>query len=266
MDPQRLFYASKPLKEFFHDIPAHEVGAEECRRYAKWRKKSDGTIRREIGLLGAALRMGGFQPKIWLPPKPPSKQSFLSKDQAQNLISEMTAHIQLFTRIGLATGQRKTAILNLTWDRVDFDRKIIDFNEPGRRKTKKRRSITPIGSVLRSVLSQAHKIAMTDRVIEWNGKPVKDIKKGFNRASERAAVPWCTPHTLKHTAISWMAEAGYTIDQISDMTATDTETVKQVYRKFNPNYLRDMADHMDMEVFDGSQNDVQNVRLGKRRP
>ncbi len=63
-----------------------------------------------------------------------------------------------------------------------------------------------------------------------------------------------------------MAEAGYTIDQISDMTATDTETVKQVYRKFNPNYLRDMADHMDMEVFDGSQNDVQNVRLGKRRP
>lgn len=94
---------------------------------------------------------------------------------------------------------------------------------------------------------------MSDRVIEWNGKPVQNIKRGFNRAAERAGLPWATPHTLKHTAISWMAEAGYSIDQISDMTATDGETVKRIYRKFNPNYLRDMADHMDLEVFNDTK-------------
>lgn len=161
------------------------------------------------------------------------------------------AHIRLFIMLALSTGQRKTSILELTWDRVDTDRRMIDFNLPGRRITKKRRSVVPIGGNLLGALQDHKQRAMTDHVIEFNGQPVASIRTGFDRAAERAGLPHCTPHVLKHTAISWMAEGGYSIDQISDMTATDAATVKGIYRKFNPDYLRGIADHMDGEIFNG---------------
>ena len=253
MDPERLKYAAQPILKFFGDIPVDQITEQECRNYTEWREKAPGTVRRELGLLASVLRMGGYTNRLWRPDRPAPKQEFLSKEDAKRLLSKMSFHVGLFTRIALSTGQRKSAVLGLTWDRVDLERKILDFNEPGRRITKKRRAVTPIGNQLRAALANQKEVAFTDHVIEWDGKPVANIKKGFNRAAKDAGVPWCTPHTLKHTAISWLAEADYSIDQISDMTATDQETVKRIYRKFNPNYLRDIADHMDMEVFDEIQ-------------
>ena len=46
---------------------------------------------------------------------------------------------------------------------------------------------------------------------------------------------------LKHSVISWLAEAKFTVDQISDMTATHPNTVRRIYRKFSPDYLEDVA-------------------------
>ena len=46
---------------------------------------------------------------------------------------------------------------------------------------------------------------------------------------------------LKHSVISWLAEDGYTVDRISDMTGTDAPTVRRIYRKVNPESLEDMA-------------------------
>jgi integrase len=42
--------------------------------------------------------------------------------------------------LALATGARMGAILDLTWDRVDFEHGTIDFMPAGRDKTNKRRT------------------------------------------------------------------------------------------------------------------------------
>lgn len=87
----------------------------------------------------------------------------------------------------------------------------------------------------------AKEMAQTSYVIEYMGRRIKDIKRSFNDAAEKAGVPWATPHTLKHSVISWLAEAKFTVDQISDMTATHPNTVRRIYRKFSPDYLGDVA-------------------------
>ena len=50
------------------------------------------------------------------------------------------------------------------------------------------------------------------------------------------------------------------------MTETDPETVRGIYRKFNPEYLRSLANSQEERLFDEPNdiNNLQRVRKGKR--
>ncbi len=256
-DYSRLTEAATALKATLgHKIP-QDLDKRDYQRHS--RRKSalsdkritSDTARRELSMLNTALRAAGIQPPaVKLPKRGPGRDRFLSKAEAARLMEQAASyHLRIFLMIALATGARKSAILDLTWARVDLDRKRIDFRPPGRAETNKKRGVCPIGARLTAALRDAKQITQSNFVIEWNAKPLASIKRSFKMAAERAGVVWCTPHYLKHTAISWFAEEGFSIDEISDMTDTDSETVKRIYRKFNPDYLKPMAERMDEILF-----------------
>ena len=94
-------------------------------------------------------------------------------------------------------------------------------------------------------------MATTTSVIEWNGKPVKSIKTAFQKTADRA--PWCSPHVLKHTAITWLAKKGWSNKKIAEFTETSTETVRRVYRHGSPEKLVKQADDLDDMVGPSTQ-------------
>jgi len=48
-----------------------------------------------------------------------------------------------------------------------------------------------------------------EHFVEWNGKPVKSVKTAFKTAVKLANLPGkITPHTLRHTAATWLMQAG----------------------------------------------------------
>jgi integrase len=165
--------------------------------------------------------------------------------------------------LAITTGQRAGAILGLTWDRVLWDSGVIDFQDPEKDINKKRRGVCPVDGRILAILRDAYQMRLSDFVIEYNGKSVTSIKKTFSTAainaglyevvdsngtrSKRAAV---SPHILKHSVISWLAMDGWTIDAISDFTSTDAKTIKRIYRKVNPGYLRGLATSLGDSVFD----------------
>lgn len=121
---------------------AHRLGLavtrEDCRAYYQHRRVdgySDSTIKTDLELLRACLRhrYGRTAPSIWLPPSSPPRDNWLTKDQAR-LIVDMaeTPHIKLFVILGLTTGARAAAILDLTWHRVDFANGTINYRPAGR--------------------------------------------------------------------------------------------------------------------------------------
>ena len=252
---QRLVDASKPLKAHMGSTTPQdaEIVAQD---YEKRRGGSNGTRRRELGMMNSVFKFaekkGYIQkaPKLTLPPKTAPRDRYLTRKQGQALLAAAHAqHLHLFILIALTTGARKTSILELTWDRVDFDRGRIDFNEPGRDLTKKRRTVVPVSKEVVAALRDAQAIAETDRVIEFHGKPIADLKHGFHTTAKKAGVPWCTPHHLKHSVVSWLAEDGYSEETIADVTATDTETIKRIYRKVSPEYLEGVAESLAANLF-----------------
>jgi hypothetical protein len=98
-------------------------------------------------------------------------------------------------------------------------------------------------------------ITPSDHVIEWRGRPVKDIEVGFAKVRKAAGLPsWVTPHVLKHTCISMLAER-WSVDQIADCTETHPSMVRRIYRKVNGEALRDMGEDLARGLFPAHRSD-----------
>ena len=238
-------------------IDASALLPSNSRTYAITRRKegvSDGTIRLELGALRAALKwakserwLTGDVPAVKLPPAPPPRDRWLTREEADRLLSAcVSPHMRLFVTIALHTAARKGAIAELQWQQVDFERGLISFNPPGRRQTSKRRVTVPINATLRLALAEAANLRTTDHVLEWGGQPAGNIKKAFERAARRAGLAGVTPNVLRHTAASWMAMQGIDMQLISRYLGhTDLSITNRVYAHMHPDYLKSAAEALE---------------------
>ncbi|MBL4789478.1 MAG: site-specific integrase [Kordiimonadaceae bacterium] len=252
---RRTFRSARPqdihrnLREHFGRLKPAQISSPIINQFMAKRSNAPGMLREELiefnATLNLALREGLIEKAVRakLPAKKPPRDNYISKEQADQLLAAATAfHLQLFIMIATHTGMRKGAILDLTWDRVDFERTRLNFNNPEKTITNKRRTVVPVKGAIMDWLFEARKMALNEHVIEFNGKPLKDIKKSFNKAVEAAGLPnWVTPHILKHSVISWLAEDGRSVDEIADLTATNANTVRRIYRHHSPDYMKPAA-------------------------
>lgn len=223
------------------------ITRDDCRAYHEAQRKkgyAPSTIVTELALLRACLRKryGNAAPSIWLPPASPARDHWLTKDEARQIIDAAeTPHVKLFVILALTTGARASAILDLTWDRVDFAHDTIDYRPAGRVQTNKRRVVVSMNEKAREALQEAHKARLTDHVIEYGGKPVASIKKGIQRLSARTGIKF-SPHTFRHTAAVWMAQADVPMQKISQaMGHTTIRTTEAFYARYSPSYMRDAS-------------------------
>ena len=94
-------------------------------------------------------------PYIERPSKPTPKERYLTKDEVQKLIDHAEApHIALAIHLLFATAGRVGAVLDLTWERVDMERGIINLRLDDSR-TRKGRAIVPINRGLMAALQTA---------------------------------------------------------------------------------------------------------------
>lgn len=229
----------------------HRIGTaitrDDCRAFAEARKAkgySPSTIKTDLELLRACLRWryGEEAPPIWIAPASKPRDTWLTKEQARQLVDAATTpHIKLFLILGLTTGARAGAILDLTWDRVDFAHGTIDFRPSGRNQTNKRRTEVPMNPIAISALEEAFPARLTDNVIEYGGKPVASVKKALERLSERTGIKF-SPHVLRHTCAVWLAQEDVPMQKIAQYLGhTSTRVTEQVYARYSPSFMRDAS-------------------------
>ena len=220
------------------------------KQYEKDRKKAawaNGTINRNRSTLRAALNHavenGDLTAAPYIPTlqEPPAMERHLSRPEAARLLRAVRParwyYMRLFVLIGLYTGARHEAILQLTWDRVDFVLNRIDFRMPGRAETNKRRIDAPAHRHLMMFLRYARRRSNGMFVIEHRGGPIRRVDDAFNNACARAKLKGVTAHTLKHTCITWLLQDGVSVWDVSGLTATSVDTITKVYGKHIPNAL-----------------------------
>jgi integrase len=235
------------------------ITSKDCRDYAKARKASGrqaGTICTELAHLRVCLawavkaRIIREAPHIERPQLPPSKERHLSRSEAERVIvAAIAPHVRLFIILAISTAARATALLELKWDRIDFERGLIVLGDPDRTIRQKGRATVPMTNTARAALSAAKEGARTEYVIEHGGAPIKSAKKGVAEAARRAGVKGCTPHVFRHTSAVWMSEDCVPMAQIAALLGhSDSSITERVYAKFAPDHLRTASASLEMKI------------------
>lgn len=246
--------AWKQAEPTFGHLRPDQITRDLCRKYRDARYgagRKPNTVRKELEVVRAALnfhKKGG--PAVFeLPSPPPAKERYLTRDEARALLkaARRFPHVRAFIALSLATGARQSALLELTWGRVDFARKRISFAlGDAEDEQRKRRAVVPMNRRAYRYLRVLREAATCNHVIEWGGHRVLSIKKGFRAACDRAGLRDVTPHMLRHTAASWMAEKGVDMFRISRYLGhSDTKVTERRYAKLHPEFLADAADALD---------------------
>lgn len=211
-----VVYAVKALKTHYQGVPLDHDQRAESRRYVEKRRaagRKDGTIRKELGVLAAAInwRCGRNAAAIDLPAPSPARERWLTRDEVRRLLADaaLPAHVATFIHLALATGARAEALLTLRWSlHVDLGAGEFGRVTPGVKLGGKGRArAIPLTAEARAALDAAREIARTDFVIEWAGKPVASVRKALSAAYARAKIRNVSApaHVLRHTAGAWMA-------------------------------------------------------------
>ncbi len=239
--PTAITYAVKAL-EPLHDLFPPQLTPPAIRTWAAGRTVSNGTIIREIGVLRAALAWAVqhqwlvLAPKISSPvPTPQPRHRWITQDEARRLLAGChEPHVKVFVTLALMTCARSGAVLEAQWSQVNWERRTLDY---GRGHGNKRRAQVPLNAEALLMLRAAKGVACSDYIVEFRGHRVESIKNGFAAACRRAGLAGVTPHVLRHSGATWMANAGVPLREIARVLGDSEAVVERIYAKHAPEYL-----------------------------
>lgn len=237
---------AKNIRKFFGNLKPEQITRKLCKEYKLSRKVADTTIRNELSILRCALRWHdkNTPAEFDLPPEGPPRENYITPKQYKKLLEATSSpHMKLFITMAWGTAARSNAILGLTWDRVDFERKMIDF---GHGEKNKRRAKVPMTNNVYEALIEAHTARTCEYVIEYGSQQVKSIRKGFKLTADRAGLI-VSPHDLRRSAAICMAESGVPMEEIAQFLGhTNTAITYRAYARYSPDYLRKAASALDI--------------------
>lgn len=244
------FYNGLPIIKFFGSLEPSHITPELCADYATHRRSlgiKDSSIRTELAHLQATLNAFGHKVRLVRPPSTAPKDLFLTKEQARDFINACTfAHLKLYTCLALSTGARTTALLELTWDRVDLNRRLINLRAQDM-VDKKGRATVPINDFAYGLLQTIPEHDRVGPVIKWAGRPVLSVKKGIKAIARASGLPWVSAHIFRHSAAVWMAEANVSMEEIAQFLGhSDINTTRRIYARYSPEYLRKAAQALEL--------------------
>lgn len=212
------------------------------------------TIRQELQYLRTAWRTAwkdrktSLEPAAYdLPATPARKEDYFRKSEADAMLwaARGEGHVWTFLQLGFRTGARPGSILALTWERVDFEKRLVDFrprDPEGRIKPgdTKKYAICPMGAKLHDALKAVKGRYQTGPVVRYRGGPVADVDKAFRSAREAAGVKrHLTPHAMRHSVITWLAQEGRPFFEIAGFVGhTSPSMLEQVYGHHSPEHMK----------------------------
>ena len=273
-EPARIGYACKALLPYWGDKTVSEINPKICRDYAKFRKVSRGTVRRELGILRAALnfchRDGKLAsvPHVQLPDRPPARDRWLTRSEVARLVrtarrKPKTGHLARFILIGVYTGTRSGAIRRLRWSKslagghIDLERGVL-YRKPSRAaETNKKQPPIRIPDRLLRLLriwrrederfcNEREMDADLLPVVHFYGKPVDALRTSWRSVCTDAKIDAdVVAHSLRHTAITWAAQAGADPWEMCGFFGITMEELQRTYLHHHPDYQSSVVSAFD---------------------
>lgn len=246
VDWKRTRAAIKALKPFFAGRLVYEIDIPLCRQYTAFRMGKGvtmSTVARELTTLRAACnhalnwkRISELhKPTFEIPSDLPKREVWLFKDEIKTLLDAADERMRNFIRIIYSTASRRRAVETLEWYQCDFNRRTINLDKRGARKTNKRRPVVPMGD-LYDLLKDLYDRRTNEWVLGSDDDLLDDFTKlcesvGLLNVEEKDGRPAgrITPHILRHSRATHLLEDGVSIYAVSKLLGDNPTTVQKTY-------------------------------------
>ena len=271
--PDVLTYTVETLERWWGDKVVSDVKGSSCRAYATWRagqrwakaKASKrevgvGTVRRELETLRAAINHYHAEhtldavPVVTLPAKPPPRERWLTRSEVARLLwatrrHKDSRHLARFILIGVYTGTRHSAILNLGWmpntagGWVDVERGVLHRRAQATGETKKRQ---PPAALPDRILAHLRRWRSKDdrrirTVVHFEGMPIAKERRAWRSACKAAGLgDEVVPHIMRHTSITWAMQNGADMWEASGFFGVSIEVLQAVYGHHHADFQKEM--------------------------
>jgi integrase len=178
-----------------------------------------GTAARSLAVLAAMLQFGVGRKLIPSNPakgipllRGEKKERFLSEAEATKLAEavsgmeverRLSATAAVAIRLLLLTGCRKSEILSLTWERVDFDRGCLRFPQ-----SKTGAKVIPLAAAAKELLNRIPRTSVYVFPAARGHGHYTGLQKDWERVRARAELPGLRLHDLRHSFASFAVADG----------------------------------------------------------
>lgn len=246
---QRANAAAKKGK----DAPAYEAKA-----------VTTSTKAKHLALMKAILRAAERDwkwlekaPVIKIPSIRNKRVRWLEADEARRLIEECPEPLKSVVKFALATGLRRSNIVNMEWQQIDMQRRVAWVNPED---SKSNRAIgvalnDTACKVLRDQIGNHCKWVFV-HTRAWHrsdGSLTPDVRKmrvddnrAWGSACRRAGIEDFRFHDLRHTWASWLIQSGVPLSVLQEMGGWESIEMVRRYAHLAPNHLTEHARQIDV--------------------
>lgn len=288
-----LVHTATPIIEWWGDKTLADVRKTTCAEYLEWRVKQgvkESTARHDLKTLRAAINYYHAEhgplpavPVVSIPDAPPPREDYwLTRKEVADRIrvalrNKRLRHIARMLLIGVYTGTRPGAILDLRWvpstegGWFDLESETLYRKGLGRTESKKRQPKARIHARLLPHLKRWRRMDMEQgvarrvrvggklvkvvqpctHVIHYFGKPIQKLRNSWPTVAIKAGQAvkdetgkWVVmdgPHICRHTAATWQMQSGTDPYEAAGYLGMSVETLLEVYGHHHPDFQNKAA-------------------------
>jgi len=206
------------------------------------------TVNRTLEIIRAILRLARDDwewitvcPNIPMKKEPTKRVSWITREQAETLLSHLAPHQQSMMRFALETGLRRRNVTHLEWGQIDLERRLA-WIHPDQAKAEKAIGVPLSREAVLILRQQWGQHAVW--VFPYNGKPItQTATKTWRAALKAAGLPegfrW---HDLRHTWASWHAQDGTPLHVLQELGGWASAEMVQRYAHLSTQHLAHFVD------------------------
>lgn len=192
-----------------------------------------------------------------------ARDRILGPEEYKNLKNHCSEHLKEVILVGYHTGMREGEILNLTWDKVSLDSRLISL-EAADTKDNEPRDIPMSDEVYEILADKKSRIRSAEEdghVFLFKNKPIKNVRKALRNACEKAKIPYgrfvkdgFIFHDLRHTFNTNMRKSGVPESVIMKITGHSTREMFDRYNTIDREDTRNAVDQLESFLANVDQN------------
>lgn len=207
---------------------------------------SNATVNRVLEVLRAILRRCVEEwewidkaPKNRMLKEPTRRIRFLSREEAQKLLSELPTHMADMAAFSLATGLRRANVTGLRWQQIDLERSIAWIHP----EAKARKAIAVPLNVEALQIVRRMQGKHPTHVFTYKGNTITQVStKTRYMALERAGIKEFRWHDLRHTWASWHVQSGTPLFALQELGGWESTEMVRRYAHLAADHLAPYAE------------------------